>query len=130
VVVLNSIAGGSPLDGLENFTWSSGQTLVLSDGAGWWADTYNHDTWRDKDWDGQYNASVDEAGNFDVIGGYDTGCGRVAAIADDSFGDSFMDWTRNDELLQAVLEWVAAGRDCSTRLELYLPAIWNAASVR
>jgi uncharacterized membrane protein len=122
---INSIAGGSPLVNLENFTWNNGQTLVLSGGAEWWADTYNHDTWRDKDWDGVYTASIDEAGNFDVIGGFDTGCGRVAAIADDSFADRFMDWTQNDKLFQAVLEWVATGRDCSDKLELYLPAIWN-----
>ena len=102
------------LAGVNPFTAMYSKALALSGSAVSLLDTQGLDTWLDADGDWQYDNG--EEGVFDLAAGYDSGCGRVAAVGDRSFADSHLDVTaasENDDLLRQLLRWVTDGRDCA-----------------
>lgn len=88
----------------------------------WLLDTGGKNAWIDLNWNDQYDSG--EEAYVDVVAGYNTGCGRVMAIADDAFGDSNMEWTQNDEFLRDILSWVTSGSTCElSGSAVYLPLL-------
>ncbi|MCJ7738469.1 MAG: GldG family protein, partial [Anaerolineae bacterium] len=79
--------------------------------------------WRDVDWNGAYTADVDETGDFAVAAVYDDGCGRVAVISDDHFGNDPLWTSENQELVRGLLSWVSMGTECNPISEVYLPVV-------
>ena len=85
--------------------------------------------WRDDDDDGEYD--VGEGNVFDVVAAFDTGCGRVAAVADNSFSDGALGpWPYNADLMRALLGWVSEGQSCGDGFEAYLPLVLRLDSFR
>jgi len=101
----------APVSGITSFWTNWGQTVTDSWPAFWIADTWDTNAWVDNSepWD-TYNSG--EEGAFNVISGYDMGCGRVAAVADNSFQDHSFEDRRNDRLMRALLTWVTGGQSC------------------
>jgi hypothetical protein len=109
----------APVSGVTSFTVNWGQTLGISGDAFGLADTASLTAWCDVDGDDTYD--TDEWGIFDVLAGYDDGCGRVAVVADNSFQDDGFEGRRNDRLMRALLTWVTGGQSCIS--EIYLPVV-------
>ncbi|NIR64935.1 MAG: hypothetical protein GWN61_21420, partial [candidate division Zixibacteria bacterium] len=70
------------------------------------------DSWRDDDWSNTYDASNDTLGDLPVGAAYETGCGRVIALGDNTFSNADLSWTDNDIYMRNILRWVAAGENC------------------
>lgn len=120
VAELPWLQGRDPL----GLTWA--QSLALSGAAFPLIDTAGADAWRDGDGDGRFDDG--EAGVFPVAAAFDSGCGRVAAIADNSFCDDCLDLLRgweNDVALRQIMAWLAGGRACTggPDHQLYLPLL-------
>ncbi len=103
------------LRGTDPMTMLFGQSLALSGSAVTLLDTLGLDAWRDDNSSGAYDSG--ESGIFKLAAGVDTGCGRVAAVADDAFCDDCLDMAQrweNDVLMRALLRWLTAGSDCQS----------------
>jgi hypothetical protein len=105
--------------GVSSFVTNFGQTLELGSGAADLAWTEN-DVWQDVNWNDTYDAGTDETGPFAIAAGYDTGCGRVAVVSDNSFQDDGFEWRGNAPLMRALLHWVTGGPECDLSF-VYLP---------
>ena len=80
--------------GVSSFTTNWGQSLSLGNGATGlaWTDT---DSWQDTNGNDTCDSGTDLTGPFTIVAGYDTGCGRVVAVSDNSFQDDGFEWRQN-----------------------------------
>ena len=119
-IVIDSII--QDFAGFGDFTMTWGGSVDLWGGAFWIGDTFGKNAWRDKDWNETYTDPPDEANDFNVWGGYDTGCGRVMIYADDGFSDAHMSFTNNARFMETMLDWVTEGAACQLNM-LFLPVL-------
>jgi hypothetical protein len=111
-VAVDNIWFGTNSPEVNTFTMNWGQSVGTWGEGLWIADTWNadYDIWRDDNG----NSSIDgnELGVYGVVVGYDTGCGRVAALGDNTFSDGALGWTANESIFEALLDWVTGGYPC------------------
>lgn len=105
--------------GVEEFTFNWGQALALTGTAERIAST-NDDIWLDINGNDTYDEE-DPVGSFVAGSAYDTGCGKVLMINDNTFADADLSWTENEGYMRSLLDWVSTGRNC-TREEKWQPA--------
>jgi hypothetical protein len=116
---VTEFASHPAVTGVSSFVTNWGQSLELGSGAtdlAWTGDN----VWQDYNWNDTYDAGTDPTGPFAVMAGYDTGCGRVAVVSDNSFQDDGFEWRGNAPLMRALLHWVTGGPQCGLP-SVYLP---------
>ena len=119
-ITVGKIGDHPAVSGIEEMTLNWAQGLELSGTAEQIAFT-DEDTWQDLNGDNTYDEGQDAVGEFTVGAAYDTGCGKVVALADNSFSDADLSWTENEKVMRSVLSWASTGRNC-TRGEAWQPA--------
>jgi predicted outer membrane repeat protein len=118
---VTTFATHEAVDGVSDFALNWPQSLTISGQAFALAWT-NSNAWEDTDWSNSYSTG-DRAGPFSIVGAYDAGCGRLAAVSDNSFQDDGFDDRGNDVLMRALLRWVVGGQVCDLGHEIYLPLV-------
>lgn len=82
------------VNGLGATGWGTnwGQSLLAFGQAQVLATTAGLEAWEDSNANDAYDSGVDRTGAIPVIVARDTGCGRVVAVADNSFQDDAFEW--------------------------------------
>jgi hypothetical protein len=119
---ITSFSGHAAVDGLSYWRTNWGQSLGLSGTAQAVAWTGTN-TWEDTDDSGDFTDGVDRTGIFPVVAINDTGCGRIVAVADNTFHDGGFEAYNGDELMRALLKWAIAGPDCAVWPDVYIPVV-------
>jgi hypothetical protein len=117
---ITNFADQAPTDNLTSWGTNWGQSLTTSGNATplGFTDT---STWQDTNYNDVYDPGIDQTGAFTMIASYDQGCGRVLAVADNSFQDANFEWYNGDELMYEALTWMLGGQYCGEKV--YMPMV-------
>jgi hypothetical protein len=120
-VVVTDVVGHAATGDATEYAHNWGGSLAASGSAVPIAGTLGSGSWRDENGNDAYDAG--EEGVFDTLAVVSGGCGRVAALADGTFADADLDWSDNDLLMRALLQWVTQPGSCDSGSSIYLPLL-------
>jgi len=118
---VTNFASHPAVAGVSSFVTNWGQSLLYGSGATRLAWS-SADAWQDTNRNNTYDSGTDLTGPFTIVAGYDTGCGRVMAVSDNSFQDDGFEWRQNYVLMRSLLRWAEGGQECEL-VSAYLPLV-------